>query len=1010
MIGHPNGRCSLDLKKIQKRLDELEAEIVSLRKEITADQTISKEPSQTYSAVSETILKKRSPEWELFLGGNLLGKLGLLSILLACSWFVKYAFDNRWVNESGRVLIGLSIGFGFCLTGLQLTRRKFRMLPESVFGTGFSIVYLSLFGGYYYYDLFSLSEIFLYLALLSVFSSGLAYWIRKEILYVFALIGSILSPVLISTGENSYRFLFGYLVFLNILFFLISRKIPWIVSSFFLLAANSVLYYFWATKNAQQSGFLVPFLFITVTYLLFVYGKGFLFPKLLQKSENSGGVFPRWNSVFYPVFLVLNSLCFGFMGYVQLGESHPNLSPHFILFGAVLFSTWILWGRKKTDSFYPSQLEIFETIHLYLLLGFAYAALWDFSEGSWLTFSWITFTGVVSLLNSKSGNVRYMAGFWIVTLIRLYLFNPMDDVNRRFLINERFALYLLSSLFLFGTYYIQKNRNSFGFDRGYVYMGIFTLILGTLVDVYYTVYDQHYRNLGYSYVLAFYAFVFLLIGFKYSVRTFRIAGLAVAAVLVGKLYFYDIWTMSKIVRIVAGFTLGLGFILTSLFYQKFKEKLANYRNTSVLLLLFSTISVSFFVSPLNAEEINTKGYRYYKEIRIPKRSDQVGNDESSYYGKIKLDEDIVRHSGVNDRRIVYNGRTIPFISRNVLGVSEKGGEKKVNLLFRDKGESQDGDRSDVHTYVLKLPKIPAKTKYRSIVAKASGEYEIKGKIYLGEDPENWRFDSEFTIYNYQGGDSSDKIEFTSNDETYVRIEIHQNASNADLEFTKVLYESVSERMEFKKTVEKSDLESGFNSDTRSSVFYFRNPMKIPIHRAVLSIKEEKFEREIKVFFKNSSKEFERLGNGTVFRKQNGSSYMDLVFPKPISSELKLEIFDGDDDPLTLEKMEVFVLQEEIVFPLNLEDDPIQNLRIYYGNPYAFYPEFDFEKTFSESAFQIEAVIQEERENENFGYSIGEPPVSTWIIRGFFFFGITILAFLTYRVLRIKTSDLSGPVI
>ncbi len=696
---------------------------------------------------------------------------------------------------------------------------------------------------------------------------------------------------------------------------------------------------------------------------------------------------------------------------MQIEETYPKLGSHFILFGAVLFSLWILISRKKSDFFDPSQLEIFERIHLYLLLGFTFAALLDFSEGNWLTFSWITFAGVISLLSSKYGNthLRYVStGFWIAALFKLYFFNPMDDVNRLFLLNERFTLYFLASLFLFGTYYIQKNKESFWFDRGFIYMGIFTLILGTLIDVYHIVHNEHYRNLGYSYVLAFYAAVFLFIGFKYSFRFLRIAGFIVTAVLVGKFYFYDIWTMSKIVRIIAGFTLGAGFILVSLFYQKFKEKITNYQNTSGLLLLLLAILASSFASPLNAEKIDTKGYRYYKEIQIPKLSNRAGNtgeEENLFYGKIKLDEDIVRHSGINDRRIVHNGKTIPFISRNVTGAYQEG-EKKVNLLFQEKDEDMN------RIYVLKLPKIPSKTRYKSIVAEGPGEYEIKGKIYLGETLEDWKLDSDFTIYNYYGGNVSNEIKFNSDNEKFVRIEIDQNASNINLEFTKVLYESVSEKMEFKKTVEKSDLESGFNSDTRSSVFYFRNPMKVPIHRAMLFIKEKKFERKLNIFFKNSSKEFELLGDGAIFHKQNGSSDTNLVFPKPISSELKIEIFDGNDDPLTLEKMEVFILQKEIIFPLKLENDSesIQNLRIYYGNPYAFYPEFDFEKTFSESTYLNEIIIQEEHENENFGYSIGEPPVSTWIIRGFFFFGLTILAFLTYKVFRSKTLDLDGPVI
>ncbi|WP_061249949.1 DUF2339 domain-containing protein [Leptospira alstonii] len=997
----------MEIEKIQKRLDELEQEIVSLKKEIlththkeTKQETDSHANSQPIESAA-TIEKSRSREWELFWGGNLLGKFGLVSILLASVWLIKFAFDNRWVNESGRILIGLSIGFGVCFAGLRLAVKRYRVLPESVLGTGFSIVYLSLFGAYYYYDLFSLSETFLYLVLLGVFSSGLAYWIRKEILYIFALVGSVFSPVLISQGENSYRFLFSYLIFLNILLFLISRKVSWIVSSFLLLTANFVLYYLWAIENAKRSGFLIPFLFINATYLLFVYGKVFFFPKLSQRNENSGGVFPKWNWIFYPVFLVLNSLCFGYTGYFQLREFYPNLSPHFMLFGAVLFSLWILLSRKKSEVFSASERVIFETIHLYLLLGFTFAALSDFSEGSWLTFSWIAFAGVVSLLSSNSGNVQIRTlsvGFWIAALLKLYFFNSMDDVNRWFLFNERFALYFLASVFLFGTYYIQKNKNSSEFDRGFIYMGIFTLIIGTLADVYHTVHNEHYRNLGYSYVLAFYASLFLFTGFKYSFKSLRIAGALVSMILVGKLYFYDIWTMSKIVRIIAGFTLGLGFILISVYYQKFKEKLANYQNSSGLLLLLFVLFGSFIVSPLEAETINTKGYRYYKEIKIPKISRKDGAEEDNvYYGKINLDEDIVRHSGINDRRIVHNGRVVPFISRNTLASSNDAGEVGVKLLFEEKNEN-DNNR----IYVLKLPKVPVKAQYSSILVQGPGEYEVNGKIYLGKNPEDWRLHSEFTVYSYSGGDASNQIRFEAQqNETYVRIETD---SDVRLTFLKATYKPIIERAEFKRVLERTDLEFGFNADTRSSVFYFRNPMKIPIHRALLFIKEKKFERKVNVFFKNSSKEFELLGDGIIFNKSNGSSDTNLVLSKPISSELKLEIFDGDDDPLTLEKMEIFILQEEIVFPIRLEtDQDVQDLKIFYGNPYAQPAEFDFEKTFSESAFQNEALIQEERENENFGYSMGEPPVSTWIIRVFFFLGLTILAFLTYRVFRSKVS-------
>lgn len=1001
-----NGRYYLDIEKIKKRLDQLEEEIISLKKEIATYSESSAEretiplPSQAIPSetkIEKTFEKKRSPEWELFLGGNLLGKAGLFSILLATIWFIKYAFDNRWVNESGRILIGMSIGFGIAFTGLRLNVKGYRILPESVLGTGFSIVYLSLFGAYYYYDLFTLSETFLYLSFLSVFSSALAYRIRKEILYIFGLIGSVLSPVLISQGENSYKFLFGYLLFLNILHFLISRKSLWIVSSFVLLIANFTLYTFWSAENIHRSGFAIPFSFINVSFFLFLYGNFFSLPKLIDRTEESGTLFPNLNSILIPLFQVINALAFGYTGYNQLQKFYPNVTAHFFLFGALLFAIMIDRFGKKSDLLPAGVRSNFETTNLCLLLGFTFASLTDFSEGSWLTFSWIMLAGVVSILgvNLKKTSFQIISiGIWVLALFKLYFLNQMEDLDRAFLLNERFALYVLASLFLFATYQIRKNETVFRFERGFIYMGIITLIWGTVVDVHYAVRDEHYRNLCFSYVLAFYASVFLFAGFRYSFKSFRIVGIVVASVLVGKLYFYDIWTMSIIVRIIAGFTLGIGFFLVSLFYQKFKEKLSVSKTFTGLTLALFVVGVFSASASLSAESINVKGYKYYKDIQIQK-IEKPKNEDAGFYGKIKLDEDIVRHSGVNDRRIVQNGKTIPFITRNTIETSTAGGESVAKLLFKVKNDTG-------NVYVLKLPKIPAKTHYTTILAQGPPEYEVRGTVYLGKNPEDRGTESSFNIYSYQGGEVSNQIQFESEEEiSYVRIETD---SEANFTFPKAIYKPIQEQVEFKKELERSDLEFGFNPDKRSTVFYYKNPMKVPIHRIVLHLKEEKYDRNVKVFFKDDSKEFSLLTEKNILKKPNIPSDANFIFANPIASELKFEIFDGDDRSLTVERVELFILQEEMVFPLEIEEvenPSSQTMRIYYGNPYAQAPEYDFAKTFTETSLPKEVLIKEEKENENFGYSIGEPPVSTWIIRAFFFLGVVILIFLSYRVFRAK---------
>ena len=65
----------------------------------------------------------------------------------------------------------------------------------------------------------------------------------------------------------------------------------------------------------------------------------------------------------------------------------------------------------------------------------------------------------------------------------------------------------------------------------------------------------------------------LIPGFKLSYRSFRLTGIILGVVLISKFYLYDIWTMSIVVRIIAGFSLGIGLVLLSIIYQKYKDKI-----------------------------------------------------------------------------------------------------------------------------------------------------------------------------------------------------------------------------------------------------------------------------------------------------------------------------------------------------------------------------------------------------------------------------------------------------
>ncbi|HEY5966767.1 MAG TPA: DUF2339 domain-containing protein, partial [Chitinophagaceae bacterium] len=73
------------------------------REEIVVEKKEPPKPFFASSSKSETDLEK-------FIGENLLSKIGITVLVLGISFFVKYAIDQNWIKEAGRVIVGLIAG------------------------------------------------------------------------------------------------------------------------------------------------------------------------------------------------------------------------------------------------------------------------------------------------------------------------------------------------------------------------------------------------------------------------------------------------------------------------------------------------------------------------------------------------------------------------------------------------------------------------------------------------------------------------------------------------------------------------------------------------------------------------------------------------------------------------------------------------------------------------------------------------------------------------------------
>ncbi len=136
-------------------------------------------------------------EWEALIGGKWLNWIGALALIIAVGFFLKYAFDEDWITESVRVLIGVGIGIGLIITGGYFIKRKFDIFAQGLFGAGISILYLSIFASFNFYHLVSQSIAFIMMSLVTFVSFSVAIRYKSQTISILSWLGGFLTPFLL---------------------------------------------------------------------------------------------------------------------------------------------------------------------------------------------------------------------------------------------------------------------------------------------------------------------------------------------------------------------------------------------------------------------------------------------------------------------------------------------------------------------------------------------------------------------------------------------------------------------------------------------------------------------------------------------------------------------------------------------------------------------------------------------------------------------------------------------
>lgn len=170
--------------------------------------------AESLSAREEIHEKERQTDWEKFIGENLANKIGIAVLVLGISFFVKFAIDKNWVNETGRVIIGLISG-GILIGLAHYIRNAYRSFSSVLVGGGLTVFYFTVAFAFHQYHLIGQTAAFIIMIVITAFAVILSIFYNRIELAVLATIGGFVTPFLVSNGQNNYVALFTYLCILN---------------------------------------------------------------------------------------------------------------------------------------------------------------------------------------------------------------------------------------------------------------------------------------------------------------------------------------------------------------------------------------------------------------------------------------------------------------------------------------------------------------------------------------------------------------------------------------------------------------------------------------------------------------------------------------------------------------------------------------------------------------------------------------------------------------------------
>jgi hypothetical protein len=465
--------------------------------------------------------KENNPDLEKFIGENLINKIGILILVLGISFFVKYAIDKEWINETARVGIGILAG-SLVMGVAHKLRQNYKAFSSVMVAGAISIFYFTIAIAFHDYHLFSQTVAFAIMVVITAFSTFVSVNYDRQELAVLSLIGGFAVPFMVSTGAGNYVVLFVYIAILNIGILGIAYYKKWNLVTILSFAFTYLLFSSWYYKElyADKLPHQGALAFATLYY--FIFSIVVVLNNVRRKGE--------FSNIDYFMIIANTFVYFGLgMGILHnwgiefKGLFTLSLAIYNLIYATILFKKF---GLDKNA--------------VYLLIGlvltFVTLTIPIQFEGNQITLFWSAEAVLLFWLSQKSKISLFKLGAMVVQFLSIISLIIDWDKQYRFsnnelsiILNPIFITGIVVLASLIGTYFLMKKENEsasifkIDFDPVFYRNGItwVALILGYFVGIFEIIHQsgQHIENassalslsVGYHFI---FSTVFVFFGLK----------------------------------------------------------------------------------------------------------------------------------------------------------------------------------------------------------------------------------------------------------------------------------------------------------------------------------------------------------------------------------------------------------------------------------------------------------------------------------------------------------------